>query len=91
MSRPVFHIDPVFHMDTGRCTGCQTCRIACRDRADLPDSLDWLWIDECEAGEYPRPSLTYRVRHCFHCAEPACIPACPEGAMARRHQVRRLR
>lgn len=77
MSRPVFHID------LARCTGCMTCRIACRDRAGLPDGLDWLWIDACEAGAYPTPTLTYRVRHCFHCAEPACVPACPEGGIAR--------
>ena len=70
-------------IDLARCTGCQACSIACKDRGDLPDDLDWLHIEAVEGGNYPTPTLYYRVTHCFHCAEPPCVEACPTGAIAR--------
>lgn len=73
-------------VDLARCTGCRACLIACRDRADLPPGLDWLRVEEHEAGAFPEPTLTYRVVHCFHCAEPPCIPACPEQGLSRSSQ-----
>jgi anaerobic dimethyl sulfoxide reductase subunit B (iron-sulfur subunit) len=73
-----------FTIDLARCTGCQTCSIACKDRAGLPDDLDWLRVEAHEGGSYPVPTLAYRVIHCFHCADPPCIDACPTGAMARQ-------
>jgi anaerobic dimethyl sulfoxide reductase subunit B (iron-sulfur subunit) len=72
----------VFIVDMARCVGCFACSVACKDRADLPDELDWLRVERCEAGAYPRPSLAFRVVHCFHCAAPACAAACPTGAIA---------
>jgi Fe-S-cluster-containing dehydrogenase component len=73
----------VFLVDLTRCTGCQACGIACKDRAGLPDDLDWLRVEEREAGVCPDVSLSFRVVHCFHCAEPPCAEACPTQAIAR--------
>ena len=73
----------LFTIDLSRCTGCHACSVACKDRAGLPDELDWLRIEAHEEGIYPTPTLTYRVLHCFHCAEPACVASCPTGAMAK--------
>ena len=36
----------VFVIDEARCTGCHACSIACKDRADLPDEVDWLRVEE---------------------------------------------
>lgn len=72
----------VFIIDTARCIGCQTCAIACKDRADLPDDVDWLRVEPHEGGIYPRPTLAFRVLHCFHCSHPPCVAVCPTGAMA---------
>ena len=72
---------PVFTIDLARCTGCQTCRVACQDRADLGDDVDLLRIEREERGAYPAVQLTYRVVHCFHCADPACLPVCPVDAI----------
>ena len=74
----------LYTVDLARCTGCQACSIACKDRAGLPDDLDWLRVEAREGGTYPAPSLTYRVTHCFHCAEPSCVAACPTGAITRQ-------
>jgi len=74
----------LFTIDLARCTGCQTCSIACKDRAGLPDDLDWLRVEALEGGSYSAPTLTFRAIHCFHCARPPCVDACPTGAMARK-------
>lgn len=76
-------IDRVFTIDLARCTGCQACSIACKDRANLPDDLDWLRVEPQEAGAYPHPTLVYRVTHCFHCADSACVAVCPVTAIVK--------
>jgi len=39
-----------------------------------------------EQGKYPEPFLAYLSSPCYHCAEPACIPACPVSAISKRKQ-----
>ena len=73
---------PQFTVDLARCIGCKACSVACKDRAGLPDDLDWLRVETHEDGTYPTPTLYYRVVHCFHCADPSCVASCPTGAMA---------
>jgi anaerobic dimethyl sulfoxide reductase subunit B (iron-sulfur subunit) len=73
-----------FIIDLARCTGCQACSIACKDRAALPEDLDWLRVEPDESGNYPTPTLTYRVTHCFHCAKPTCVEVCPTTALAKK-------
>ena len=72
-----------FEIDIARCTGCYACSVACKDRADLPDQVNWLRVEMHEGGAYPHPTLYYRVVHCFHCADPACAGVCPTGAIDR--------
>jgi anaerobic dimethyl sulfoxide reductase subunit B (iron-sulfur subunit) len=73
--------DRKFIIDLARCTGCMACAIACKDRANLPDSLNWLRVDAEEGGVYPTPTLTYRVVHCWHCSYPSCVEVCPTNAI----------
>ncbi len=77
-------------VDVTRCTGCNKCVDACVDANQLgasdfmiqqsPDGLSarrWSSIVESpEGGEYVR-------KFCRHCLEPACVSACPVGAMYR--------
>lgn len=70
-----------YSIDLARCTGCQVCSIACKDRANLPDNLDWNRVQAEEGGTYPKPTLTYRVMHCFHCVDPVCTNVCPTAAI----------
>lgn len=74
----------IFVIDLARCTGCQTCAVACRDRTDIPDSLSLLRVETTESGTYPRPHVTHRVVHCFHCGRPPCVDACPTSAISKR-------
>lgn len=66
-----------FAVDLANCVGCLACSVACKDRAELPDDLDLLRIEEREIGVYPKTDLSFRVIHCFHCAKPLCAEACP--------------
>lgn len=61
--------------DPGLCIGCQTCMAACMNK----HSVD---------GDYPKARLnvvtTLTVSApiaCHHCADAACVRACPEGAL----------
>lgn len=71
----------VFVVDLASCTGCYACSIACKDRAGLPDALDFLRVEEQESGTFPSVDLHFRVIHCFHCAEPPCVEACPSDGI----------
>ena len=72
----------VFVVDMATCTGCYACSVACKDRAGLPDALDLLRVETYETGVYPGTGLYFRVIHCFHCAEPACVEACPSQGIS---------
>ena len=73
----------VFTVDLAQCTGCFVCSVACKDRAGLPDGLDLLRVEEHETGVYPETGLYFRVIHCFHCADPPCVEACPSEGIAK--------
>ncbi len=73
--------------DVTKCIGCFQCVDACAQvnnlEPDIPapqDSTDglsarrWTTILEQPAGHYVR-------KQCRHCLEPACVSACPVGAM----------
>ena len=76
-------------VDVTRCTGCNQCVEACAQANQLgsadfmiqqsPDGLSarrWSAIVESPEGGFVR-------KFCRHCLEPACVSACPVGAMYR--------
>jgi anaerobic dimethyl sulfoxide reductase subunit B (iron-sulfur subunit) len=73
----------LFVVNVGRCTGCNACSIACKDRAGLPDDVDFLRVERSESGRYPNVTLYYWITHCFHCETPPCVDACPTQAIAK--------
>ena len=80
-------------IDLDKCTGCDTCVIACKSenntrplespmpfkngRGALPDNVSYRWVIKTEDGVYPNPSLTFVTSACNHCQHPACLAACP--------------
>ena len=83
-----------FYVDTAKCTGCNTCRIACKDFFDLPIGVNFRRVYEYEGGNwvkqgegwFPDVYSYYVSISCNHCEQPACAGACPTGAMHKRDE-----
>ncbi len=76
-----------FYFDQNRCTGCYTCAVACKDWHDVPAGpASWLRVSIIERGKYPQPFRAFLPTPCYHCAEPACVPACPVDAITKREE-----
>jgi anaerobic dimethyl sulfoxide reductase subunit B (iron-sulfur subunit) len=66
------------------CIGCRACEIACKDKNGLPAGPRFRRVMYVEGGKYPEV-YAYKVNmSCNHCAEPACLPTCPTGAIFKR-------
>ena len=66
------------------CIGCRACEIACKDKNGLAPGPRFRRVMYVEGGTYP-DVFAYKVNmSCNHCAEPACLPACPTGAIFKR-------
>ncbi len=66
------------------CIGCRACEIACKDKNGLPPGPRFRRVQYIEGGTYPEV-FAYKVNmSCNHCAEPACLPTCPTGAIFKR-------
>lgn len=66
------------------CIGCRACEIACKDKNGLPAGPRFRRVQYVEGGTYPAV-YAYKVNvSCNHCANPACLPACPTGAIFKR-------
>ena len=66
------------------CIGCRACEIACKDKNGLPPGPRFRRVMYIEGGTYP-DVFAYKVNmSCNHCAEPACLPTCPTGAIFKR-------
>ncbi|MBF0307029.1 MAG: 4Fe-4S dicluster domain-containing protein [Alphaproteobacteria bacterium] len=66
------------------CIGCRACEIACKDKNGLPPGPRFRRVMYMEGGKYP-DVYAYKVNmSCNHCAEPACLPTCPTGAIWKR-------
>jgi anaerobic dimethyl sulfoxide reductase subunit B (iron-sulfur subunit) len=73
------------YFDQTRCTGCQTCAVACKDWHDIPAGpSNWLWVTVNEQSRFPHLSASFLVHCCYHCETPACIEICPEQVITKR-------
>ncbi|MEE8717212.1 MAG: 4Fe-4S dicluster domain-containing protein [Coriobacteriales bacterium] len=76
---------------TNRCVGCQTCIIGCKILHECPTGVYLGYLETVGSsdnymvsGTFPDVSIRFRPHLCNHCSNPACIPACPTGAMHQR-------
>ena len=66
------------------CLGCRACEIACKDKNGLPAGPRFRRVMYIEGGKFP-DVYAYKVNmSCNHCAQPACLPTCPTGAIFKR-------
>ena len=70
-----------FYFDSARCVGCKTCMVACKKKNNLPKGVNFRKVDSFEVGQYPTAKFYHWSHACNHCADPACVAACPTGAM----------
>ncbi len=73
--------------DAKSCIGCRNCEVACKGRRDLPsafepelDADNWTII-KLYQDEENNHIYSFVKRNCMHCVDPACVSACPVGAM----------
>lgn len=73
--------------DTTKCIGCRECVLACKKENKLEPELPHRWNldDGLSARNWTsivdRPDEMYVRKQCRHCLEPACVSACPVGAI----------
>ena len=64
-------------MDLNRCTGCQSCVVACKaQNKTLQDKFNTK-ILTFEDGNYPDTRIVFTPVQCNQCDNPVCVPACP--------------
>ncbi len=68
------------------CIGCRACEIACKDKNGLAAGPRFRRVQYIEGGTYPNVFAYKFNMSCNHCAEPACLPTCPTGALFKRRQ-----
>ncbi len=80
-------------IDTARCTGCDTCVVACKSENNLPNDIWWNRVEtvggpyqDTPAGEFPNLTMSFLTIACQHCEDPPCVPVCPTGATFKREE-----
>jgi anaerobic dimethyl sulfoxide reductase subunit B len=81
-----------FFFDSSSCSGCKACQIACKDMHGLPLGQVWRRVYEVSGGDWEQAGsawvssvFAYNLSiSCNHCERPACVEACPSGAMYKR-------
>jgi ethylbenzene hydroxylase subunit beta/complex iron-sulfur molybdoenzyme family reductase subunit beta len=73
-----FNYDEVFYGESNK-------KVPLRVVGEQPD---WgpNWDEDQGGGEYPNSYYYYLPRLCNHCTNPACVEACPSGAMHKRDE-----
>ena len=71
-------------VDLRRCVGCQTCTAACKHTNATPPGVQWRWVLDVEAGEFPDVTRSFVPVGCQHCDEPPCETVCPTTATKKR-------
>lgn len=85
-----------FFIDLTKCTGCQTCTVACKDAHNLEVGRNFHKVLEAESGTWKQDRATgawhqdvrayYVSISCNHCADPACVKVCPTKAHFKRKE-----
>ena len=63
------------------CIGCRACEMACKDKNGLSAGPRFRRVQYIEGGTFPEVFAFKINMSCNHCAEPACLPSCPTGAI----------
>lgn len=76
-----------FYVDTSRCIKCWACEVACKQWNGIEAATTARrTVQELDEGEFPAVKRTFISTACSHCEEPACMAACPAGAISKRDE-----
>lgn len=85
-----------FYINSDNCTGCKGCVAACKDKNNSPVGLKFRKVyhnaggawEQQENGSWRQVDVgQYSLSiSCMHCENPACVAACPSGAMHKDEQ-----
>lgn len=67
-------------IDLNRCTGCQSCVIACKNQSKTSAGEFNTKVLSIETGSYPAARIVYTPVQCNHCDDPPCVASCPAHA-----------
>ena len=74
-----------FYHDSERCIKCFACEVACKQWHGIKaGTIKLRKVVEVTTGTFPDVKRTFQSISCIHCVKPACIEACPEGAISKR-------
>ena len=66
-----------------KCIQCHACETACKRWRELLPGIRWRRVTNIWQGRYPDIRSTSLSLGCLHCLEPACMAACPSGAISK--------
>lgn len=74
-----------FYFDQTKCMGCSTCAVACKDYYNVnPGAVAYRKQDVFEKVNGNEGGFYSLSISCNHCNSPACMAACPVGAITKR-------
>jgi Fe-S-cluster-containing dehydrogenase component len=68
------------------CVQCHGCEVACKSWRNIELGVRWRRVDNSWQGHYPEVKNISASVACMHCLKPACVEACPEGAIEKRDE-----
>jgi molybdopterin-containing oxidoreductase family iron-sulfur binding subunit len=84
----------VMVIDLQRCTGCNTCSVACKQENNLPEGVWWTQVitvslngEDTPSGNFPDLHLDYLPLACQHCVDAPCLEVCPSEATHRSDEL----
>ena len=72
-----------FVLDPPRCTGCEACRVACSIENRIPMERSWRTVHHANPEHVAGVAAFHLSLACNHCAQPACLHACPASAYSK--------
>lgn len=67
-------------IDPMRCTGCQSCMVACKLQNQTTAGQFNTRVDSSEVGTWPQGRIEFTISQCVHCADAPCVSACDTDA-----------
>jgi Fe-S-cluster-containing dehydrogenase component len=71
-------------IDLDRCSGCQSCIVACKFENNIPLGNYWSDVVNVDPiGKHPDIDMYWLPMQCQQCENSPCVAACPNGASYR--------